>query len=208
LQKSNYVKRVYLGLSYHNLSSSYDDWTYGKEKFDFPSSYFYMLPLCEKLKLIFWNREHLMFFLKNTFSKGFVSIVKRPTYLGPEENENRNRLKALQEKIDEKISFFYGHRTVLFSQLNLLYLQKIKELLERKKIELVFVNTPLHPYYYSKIPEVFITKYDSIINASKLKVVDFSNLNLVNDNYFTPDGEHVNADGAYIVTQEVKKLKL
>ena len=201
---SSNVKSVYLGFSYHNLSSAYDQWTYGNGNFDFPSSYFYLLPFSEKLNLILWNRNHLSFFFKNTILKGFDSFINGPTFLSNFHIYSKDS-KAESDRMDRKLTFFYEDRESSFSNLNIKYLNKIIRLLKSKKIELVFVNTPIHPYYFSKIPKPYFVKFDSIINTNNIKLIDFNKLNITNDDYYMPDGEHVNARGANLITNELMK---
>jgi hypothetical protein len=98
------------------------------------------------------------------------------------------------------IQQYYIHDTLRgFSEINITYLQKIIELCKNENVELVVLNTPLHPYYKNKIPKKFIDKYNELIINNSLKQIDFSGLDL-SDSCFIPDGDHVSERGATITS--------
>ena len=72
--------------------------------------------------------------------------------------------------------------------------------------ELIIFNTPLHPYYRSKLPAEYINKFNSITETYDLKVIDLSSLSLEDDCYI-PDGDHVSEKGSLLVTMEMIRIK-
>jgi lysophospholipase L1-like esterase len=94
-----------------------------------------------------------------------------------------------------------------FSSTNILYLNKIISLCKEKQVALILVNTPLHPYYLSAVPEKFKSRYHTIIQQSGLPYIDFSEYQF-SDSMFMPDGDHVSARGAAVVTNMIKEMEL
>ena len=192
------VHDVYLGFSYHSLSSSYDDFIFGKFCSDISAKYFFILPNSEKLKFVKLNSNHLIKYLRNIVKK---SMKKAYT---SNSNNHFKHTSANQKSMDKRIIFqFYseGHLDT-FSQNNICYLQKIIELCNRKKINLVMLNAPLHPYYKSKIPIKFIRKYDDFVIANHLKTIDLTGL-VLNDSCYIPDGDHVSKKGSLLTSQYI-----
>jgi hypothetical protein len=201
------IRKVYLGLSYHCLSSYYDDLIYGKYSDEIASRYFFILPFKEKINFIGYNLKSLQPFLKKTFNAGRYNItVKDNNYLFLGYYENPfNSFAAEEKSMDRRLSEqFYTNGTLTpFSDFNISYLEKIIELCKEKKVTLVTLNTPLHPYYKSKIPEAYTKRYNEIISANHLAVEDFHNIPL-NDSCYTPDGDHVTTQGALLISKQFK----
>jgi hypothetical protein len=76
---------------------------------------------------------------------------------------------------------------------NLLYLDKIVDLCEKNKINLVFVRCPLHPNYEGYYNE---TVFKRILKTrySTVRFLDFAKFELHPSDYF--DKEHLNQQGA------------
>lgn len=110
--------------------------------------------------------------------------------------------------MDKRIAFqFYKNGKLNgFSEINLHYLLEIIKLCKEHKIELILLNTPLHPYYKGQIPAVYIDKYNEIIGMNKLQVVDFKGVEF-DDSCFVPDGDHVSEKGAYIASKSMVGYK-
>jgi len=192
------VHDVYLGFSYHSLSSSYDDFIFGKFCSDISAKYFFILPNSEKLKFVKLNSNHLIKYLRNIVKKSMKKAYTSNSY------NHFKHTSANQKSMDKRIIFqFYSEGQLdTFSKSNVYYLQKIIELCNRKKINLVMLNAPLHSYYKSKIPIKFIKKYDDFIDVNHLKTMDLTGL-VLNDSCYIPDGDHVSKKGSLITSQYI-----
>ena len=62
------------------------------------------------------------------------------------------------------------------------------------------LNTPLDPYYKSKIPQEYLDKYNQIVASRELKVIDFHNLKFQKED-FLKDGDHVSINGALKISK-------
>jgi len=199
-EKSN-ISSLYLGFGHHNLSPMNDEITEGS--YFNAAKFFYILPFREKLRVSFWNFNDFRLFTKNTIIFGVKTILNTPAFTGGFENSiNKHASKDIMDKRVAKI--FGSYPSASYSYYNLSYLDSIIYFVNQKDIKLYGVNTPIHNYYKSKIPDTYISKYSEIIKSKHLNVIDFEDINL-NEAYFMPDGDHVNSKGAKLVTQAFKK---
>jgi hypothetical protein len=199
-----HIKTIYLGFSYHSLSSYYEEYIFGRYSKDISSRYFLILPLADKMDFIRCNSDELPAYLKNIYKEGLGNAFrkkKRNTILGYYEN-NFAHTKADQKYTEQRLAFqFYKGDTLnSFSAWNIRYLLKIIRLCRTESIRLVMLNTPLHPYYKNGIPQAYIEQYNRILNAAHLQVIDFRDLTL-SDSCFIPDGDHVSVEGSEIVSR-------
>jgi hypothetical protein len=202
LKQNPSVKNVYLGCGYHSLSDYNDDYIFGIYSKDISARYFFILPFREQLQTMVDNRKALPTYIRNIFELGAHNITqnKQPSFLGFYENTFENACiqdKSMSKRIQNQ--FFDNGRVRGFSATNFFYLTQIIKLCQNNQIQLRLINTPIHPIYKSKIPQKFLMHYDSIVTQSHLSLFDFNNLNL-KDSCFIPDGDHVSASGALLVT--------
>lgn len=204
LLKSNpSIKKIYLGFSYHNLSSYYYNVVFGKSGKSVSIRYFYILPHLEQLDHLQRNNYQLSAYLKSVVTTGTKNIIAGKhgySFLGQYENPMVNST-AIPKSMDKRIRFQYYSNGKLdhFSDENIYYLKQIINFCKTNKIDLVLLNTPLHPYYKERIPKTYITKYKAFIAENQLKTVDLENLELPDD-CFMPDGDHVSQKGSTIVS--------
>ena len=198
------LKTVYLGFSYHNLSSYYDDYVFGKYNKEITSRYFFILPASEKVKFIKCNLSDEMLYFKNIFEKGIVNVLRKKdkySFFGYYQNGFYNvesRKKSMDKRI--QLQFFNETKIANFSEVNIIYLKKIIVLCKEKNIDLIVLNTPLDPYYKNNIPQQYIDKYNQIIETQKLRVVDFHNLKF-QKNDFIKDGDHLSVKGSLLISK-------
>lgn len=128
------------------------------------------------------------------------------TFGGGFENPHTNT-KADKATMDIRLnSQYYTNETLnSFSSLNLTYFENIIELCKEQQVELVIVNTPMHTYYQSKVPQKFIDKHLSIIKSNNLRIIDLSLLVLPDTN-FQGEGDLVSMEGAMRATKEIKRI--
>jgi hypothetical protein len=195
------IKNIFLGFSYHCLSSYYEDQEFGKYSKDVSTTYFFIMPFSEQIRLIAVNYSELPAFFRNMLIKGLY-----PSYLGKYQNDFK-RTCAQDSSMDKRILFqFYKSGNVTqFSTINLYYLNKIVTYCRHQKINLTLLNTPEHTYYKKKIPLQFINKYNQVVSKYRIPVIDFHELDL-SDSCFIPDGDHVSEKGAMIISKKLKEL--
>lgn len=199
LLKNNFqVKKVYLGFSYHNLSSYNDAFIFGTYSKDIAPRYFFIMPNAEKWKLIESNADNFTLFAKNILVNGMKN-----SFLGNYHNDF-NRVTANTVSMDKRILFQFYHENKLdsFSSFNLHYLGEIVKLCEKEKIQLIFLSTPLHIYYRNHIPLAYIKKYDEVLKTYKSPVVNYSGI-AFSDSCFVPDGDHVSVKGSTIASTSI-----
>ena len=68
------VEKVFLGLSYHNISNYYDRFISGKFSATTAPKYFYLLPTNEKMKHLYWNSSKTVPFIKVVFKLSVLML--------------------------------------------------------------------------------------------------------------------------------------
>ena len=197
------VKTIYLGFSYHNLSSYYDDYVFGKYNNEISSRYFFILPASEKEKFIKCNLSDEMLYFKKIFEKGTVNVLRKKnkySFLGYYQNGFHN-VESQKSSMDKRIQlqFFNETKIANFSEVNIIYLNKIIALCKENNKDLIVLNTPLDAYYKNNIPRQYIDRYNQIIETQKLRVIDFHNLKF-QKNDFIKDGDHLSVKGSLLIS--------
>jgi hypothetical protein len=195
------VEKVYLGFSYHSLSNYYDEFICGEYAAVTGPKYFYLLPVSEQLKMMYWNSDKLPSFTKTVVKEG-MNKLNKPNYhsfFGGYVNEFESS-SAVDSSMDKRLKFQYfaEDQERGFSAINREYLHKIVELCKSKNVTLYALNTPLHEYYDSRVPMAFKQELVSAISENQISYIDLSHL-LAERFYFIPDGDHVSTSGALAV---------
>jgi hypothetical protein len=208
LEANKQIQKVYLGASYHSLSNYYDDYISGNFSASVSPKYFFLMPFEEQLKLIKWNISSLSEFLKRIFSICYRYLFQDVRFDYGGYVNNFKNTKAIYSSMDKRLNFQYFSDNKLrgFSEVNLLYLNKIIALCDEMDIELVLINTPVHPHLKNRIPTAFLRKYNEIIKSENLRVLEINNLTF-NESSFIPDGDHLSMEGAVIFTNAISALK-
>jgi hypothetical protein len=206
LKSNPSVENVYLGFSYHSLSDYYDDFISGEHSAATAKKYFFLLPPSEQLKMAYWNSDKLPSFTKSIVKEGFYKLNK-PNYhpfFGGYVNEFELS-SAVDSSMDKRLKFQYFEEDKErgFSAINREYLHKIVDLCKEKNINLYALNTPLHEYYHTRVPEAFKENLRSAIEENQINYIDYSDL-LKERSYFIPDGDHVSVGGAVAVCTELQ----
>jgi hypothetical protein len=207
LEANKQLKQLYLGVSYHSLSSYYERFIWGDHSEAIVQKYFFILPFKEKCRAMYWNRSHVFVFLKSIFKQGINQLNENYSFSGNFFNDFNNT-KAAEISEDKRLQFqFYDDNAKLYpySDLNLDYLKRIQDLCVKKNIQLCFLNTPLHGYYREKIPNNYLQKLNAIVLENQIKMLDLSSLPLA-DSCYIPDGDHVSYQGATATSLVLKKL--
>lgn len=202
------IKNLYLGLSYHNISSYYDETIDGNLSSRISSRYFRILPFKKKISSLNYNKRDIFKYVRNLIEIQIRNIATcNKTYYG----EFHNKFYDTQVDstvVDSRIKsqFYDSNNEILsFSNINIEYLHKLKQLCDNNKINLFLVKTPLHSLYLERIPERYVTKYKEIEEELKVPVIDFESV-LVENHHFTPDGDHLSLKGAHILSTEFKMI--
>ena len=210
LENNPSVKKVYLGLSYHNLSNYTDRFISGDFSSMIAPKYFYLLPPKEQIRMLSWNKKNLIPFTKSIITLGKDKMENNNSYpyLGGFYNQFENT-QAVDSSMNKRVlfQFYKDDKLNPFSELNLSYLNKIIGLCQSKEVALTVLNTPLHPHYSSKIPKKYKEKLNDFISKNQLKYIDLSNFKL-KEQYYIPDGDHVSNSGAQIISTKLKEIVL
>ena len=208
LRSNSNIKRVYLGFSYHSLSSCYDQFINGDFSYFVAPKYFYTLPFKEKTKLLNWNLSHFSQTIRSIVTTGIsVNLSNRYNIFWGGYDKDLSSFCALEKSMNERLNFQYYNENGLrpYSEINLTYLDKMIDLCAKYNVKLYTIDTPLHPQYFAQIPDAYIKKYNEIIAERNFEVIDFKHL-LTDDYYFMADGDHLTEKGAIIITQQLNKL--
>lgn len=202
------IKKVYLGLGYHSLSSSYDKHINGDCSSEIAPKYFYLLPYKEKLQMACWNKNKLIPFVRNITRQGFRKNAKDSysPFMGGFSNQYVND-QEYKPAIDKRLLSHYPHAvdSNSYSEFNIQKLDEIINLCASKNIELYILNTPLHHYYSSGVPKKYKDKLNQIIISKHLNYIDLSDLKF-NKDCFILDGDHVSSLGATATSLKLKEM--
>ncbi|MDD2477053.1 MAG: hypothetical protein PHI32_14245 [Dysgonamonadaceae bacterium] len=207
LKSSPSIRTVYLGFSYHNISSYYDQFIFGQYSHSISPNYFFILPLSEQYRMIKWNFKRLPFFLISILKSGMKNWFRKDILESRFSNQHIN--KAVNSRIiDERLKLQYYSNEELnsFSSLNSEYFNKIVDLCNVHQVELIILNTPMHHYYQAHVPQKFIDEYNSITDSHNLRIIDLSSIELP-ENGFQADGDLVTKIGAIKTTKKLLEMK-
>jgi hypothetical protein len=196
------VKRIYLGFSFHNLSSYYDEYIAGPTFRSFVERYLSVLSLADYAELVRNDVRHAPDLFTKVVRNGFASGLKREcTLYGRFSDEPMTAVFSLSST-ERRIhaQYFEDGKLRGESRLNVEYLGKIIELVRERGVELVILNTPLHPEYVRRVPREFRDAFDRYVQDHHLVVFDFRDLALT-DAEFLPDGDHTNYRGAALTSR-------
>lgn len=209
LKNNPFIKKVYLGFSYHNLSNYYDKFIYGNYAPVIAPKYFFLLPFNEQSKIFYWNKYDLLPFMISVTKCGIHKIIYNyyHSYRGGYSN-NFTSTMAANSSIDARINFQFYNSNGLnpFSKINIYYFSKIVALCKSKNVDLYALNTPLNNYYIKKVPLEYKIKLNKIIVNEQVKYIDLSNLKF-EKKFFIPDGDHVSKLGAEATSHELSKAR-
>lgn len=193
------VKKVVLGLSYHNLSAYLDSNIYGKKGAPITADYFFMLPHDDQWMLLHNFSYDLAPYVQGVLRHGFKDLLKRSgrqPFFGRFENLF-DSTRAVDSSMDKRIKYQYYPEGPLagFSDQNTAWLDSIATLCRNAHVTLAFINTPMNTRYRAGIPSAFIERYNEIIHHYGFPVIDISALSMTDDR-FMPDGDHLSVKGA------------
>jgi hypothetical protein len=204
LQSESQVKRVYLAFSYANLSAYYDEWITGPTFRFYADRYLGVLSPGDLVELL-RNSPRTAPDLLGRLLRGGLSagIRQQCTLYGNFFNDpSTRRFETYSFEVMEKrlLEQYYSSGAVqVQSAQNSEYLERIIRLVREHDVELVMLNTPLHPDYEARVPVRFREMHAAVLERHGLPSLDFADLNLGDAN-FLPDGDHTNYPGAMLTT--------
>lgn len=195
-----HVKNVFLGFSYHNLSSYFDNYITGDFAQSVMPRYIEVIDLRESLTLI-WTSPHLI----RPALKALISTRNNYSYIGafPDYSNFAFNKESMQKMLE--VQYFSKGELRGISDINKRYFTEIVKLCNNYGVNLTLINTPLHNDFLRKIPNKYINEYNSILGKYRIQIIDFKGLELTN-NCFLPDGSHLNTKGALLTTEYFKKI--
>lgn len=209
------INKIYLGFSYHSISKNFDDViSINSLQMDKSPVYFSYLPFNEKIILL-QNHIYVLFpYVQNVYQQSIKNLIftrnnkaLKNDFWGGYRNDYIYTA-IYPPAVDNRIKghYFQNDIELDFSDASIFYLYEIIKLCKNKNIDLVLVNTPLHPFYLRSVPTKFISKYKEIIQQLRLPFIDF-NRYYFSDSMFMPDGDHVSARGAAVVTKMIQEME-
>ena len=199
LQTNPGIRKVILGFSYHNLSAYLDSNLYGKKGEAITANYFLMLPHSDQWMLVRNFSGNLGPYFKEVLKSGSKNALKpagRQSFSGQFDNVFTSS-HAVDSSMAKRVRYQYYSEGSLagFSELNMAWLDSIVGLCKTQEVELIFLNTPMHARYRSDIPAPFQKRYHDMLERYGLPVIDLE-ADTMEDDRYTPDGDHLSAKGA------------
>lgn len=202
LESNSGIERVFLGFGYHNIAEGFNDFL--QRRTSVSNNYFYLLSLEEKIKVMLsWGR-HSVNHLKSVIDLGFENIRRqRSPYDGGYSNPFRETT-ARKEDMDKRLQIQFSDKpgAGTFSRSSIEYLARIRDLCRRHGVRLTLLNTPLHPYYRSNIPEKYMARYRQVTDSLGMDVMDLTGL-FDEEHMFVADGDHVSTEGALATSRHI-----
>ncbi len=197
LNKKNNVKEVILGYSFHNISGYFDDYIFGERAQYFISRYISILDLDDYLILIKKKPKNILKLGRVIIIEGIPNFLSDGcAFIGsfPEEKKQETiNQESLKNRIEEQ--FYIDGKVYPYSEFNIYYFDKIVKLCKSYNVDLKMLNTPLSDSYEKLIPEIYVNKYNELLEKYRLKVFDFNDF-YIPDSCFLPDGDHLNYNGS------------
>lgn len=230
LQYNPGIRNVILSCGWHNFARHYQDSFLFGDKASTKLAYFPLLDEEGRRTIRRWAPEYLVpllandaglpinfykndFLIKCIIIKGIlhhdISKGDIPFYGGYRDLYNSRIDKS---NIIKKIRIYYAKvpntSEVEVSSIMVSYFRKIIELCRENSIRVILVNTPVHLKYREDVPCKMISEFDNIIKEAvsvpEVRYVDLTDFSLP-ESYFL-DGDHVNRNGADVVTAVVADI--
>lgn len=213
-------QQVVLGISVHTFSKASQDERYlNTNRFKTHAKRYKAFMDYEKFRPFIGWKDYFLVFLNNNIVLDFnyvkailydyLSIrTHKWEYIGGFYDTTESFLHKVNLKTKIEEHYVCSNDSILVSTLSEEYLKKIIELSEKRGFKLVLVNTPLHKSYVEKIPKNIHKHYEKITKKISeenfsVKLLDFSNL-ILDDNYFF-DYDHINSKGAKVISTKVAR---
>lgn len=218
LSNNSNIKQIILGCSFQNFGKGRDNGiTNTSNTNEMYIRYFTILNSNSRDILIKENWLSTLNAIPSVYKAMLASIIlnythyKQYTFVGQYEKANANNLSEdVLKSVIKKHFAFEDKFDGIISNYQITYINKIVELCNDKKINLILLSTPLNYRYKNKIPQKNIFFFDKEINtlthAHHVSFWDYSSYKM-EDKYFE-DPNHLNTNGATIFSKIIdQKLK-
>jgi hypothetical protein len=196
------LRRVYLAFSYNNLSDYFDAYATGPIFRFFAERYIGVLSPRDYFELVRKSPRTAPDLFMRVVRGGLSNGVRQRCVLYGTFSSEPMTETFRPESMEARIIEQYYSGSVLRGQSvhNRDYLERIIQLARAHNLELVALNTPLHPEYEKRIPGRFREWHDGILLQYGIPSYDFAGHGL-GDAGFLPDGDHTNYAGAMVATR-------
>jgi len=196
---------VFLGVNYHSFSEYMNDHILHPQVV---SRYFHLLDLRTQMNVLSEMKDPFDFLLQNLKEEVenlIFNMHKRKWQGGHISIMSTSPIDM--EIIDSKIqeSYYRDQNIKGFSELQILYFEKIVNYCKANDIKLIILKTPIHRLYEEKVPLIFKNEYTRITSGRSFQVIKFKGLD-INEKDFLQDGHHLSSFGAMKVTKHLRNL--
>jgi hypothetical protein len=205
LKNTPTIRRVFLGIGHHSISSYYDRFVDGHFSVAVAPRYFNLLPSEQQARILKANTGDFLKFMRNYILEGLTKLstdnenLQTSAFANPFVNTH-----AVEASMDKRAQFQYytNRRLNNFSDENMAYLQKIIRLCNERNVEIILLGCPQHAYYRQQIPKPYLEKLCEVIRCEQVRYIDLSAI-VLNDAGYAPDGDHVSREGARETTLQL-----
>ena len=147
------------------------------------------------------NIEYYKNYFRSNGEDGFPYIGSFTEYCGSD-LEDEYTLSRINKH------FYWKDTVVRPSLIDIDYLDSIAIVCEKNGLQLILLNSPVHRNYNAKVPEVYLNTYKALVNRMErdydhVKILDYSNLEIPDECF--RDCDHLNADGALLLSSELSR---
>lgn len=219
LKHNRGIETIILGCSWHNFANKYQESYLIGDKSSAMHGYFPLLDDEAKSILRRWSPDYIVPLL--VYDIGIpIGLYKDKLVLAGLMHKKIRKdditffggykevkvSKVNEPSIQGKINLYFGDTNADKSDLMETYIFKIIELCEKNKLNVILVNSPVHPLFRERVPERYITSFNNVLTDISKKYknvayIDLSGLGLRGSDYF--DADHVNKFGAEIVGRKL-----
>lgn len=209
------INTILLSISYYSLLKNAEDKMYAGEEVEVNyDRYFNLLDDEGKMTLLSNSDKLNFYYLK--YQLGFpidfdrtvkvMNLSKSTPYYVDGFIKKDNSNLGIQNFKRARARHYYDKQGEVsaFSETLKNYLNKIVLLCNQKKIALILVNTPLHPYYKNLVPSGIFAQFNNSINTitsrnTNVTYWNYSSLNIPTEAY--GDCDHLNYKGAQLFSK-------
>jgi hypothetical protein len=202
LKNTPTIRRVFLGIGHHSISSYYDRFVDGHFSAAVAPRYFNLLPRGEQARILSANSGQFLKFMHNYIVEGLSKLSAKNEHVQAGSLSNPFvQSQAFETSMDKRAQFQYYTNKKLngFSDENMEYLQRMIRLCNERNVEIILLGCPQHPYYTQRIPETYLQKLSEVIRREPVRYIDLSAI-VLNENGYAPDGDHVSREGSQETT--------
>lgn len=207
LPRAPQLKKLYIGFSFHNLSGYYDEYIYGATFKFYVERYLGILGLDDYLLVAKTAPLAIPGLIQRIIQRGLPAGRSGECQLFGTFDRDPMTETFRRASMEQRLAAQYYVDGPLTppSQANIAALEQVLALAREHELEVIMLNTPLHPEYREAVPESYRELYERFLRERDLRAFDFHDLEL-SDAHFLPDGDHINYPGAQLTTRRFKEF--